>query len=67
MQKIFIVHSDSDPGIADKGGYTRVNEFMGETGFIISINPQKVASGDEDIRGRWLVVADNGKGEGRSL
>ena len=67
MQRIFIVHSDYSPSSDDKGSYERVNNFIGETGFIVSVNTQSVASGDDDIRGRWLVVADNGKSNPNQL
>ena len=61
MQKIFIVHSDYRS--EDDGSYDKVNDFIGETGFIVGVYPQEVAEGGEGtyLRGRWLVVADDGK------
>lgn len=68
MQKIFIIHGDYSATPQDKGAYHLVNEFMGQNGFVVSVHPQSVDSGNgTEIRGRWLVVADNGVKEGVNL
>lgn len=59
MQKIFIIREDKRPE-DDDGNFSRVNDFMKDTGFIVSVTAQRV-SGDGN-RGRFLVVADDGKG-----
>jgi hypothetical protein len=60
MQRIFIVHENYNSD--DAGSYHRVNDFIGEIGFIVGVYPQEVAiGGDSYLRGHWLVVADNGK------
>ena len=56
MQKIFIVrdHRDQDS----------VHDFMGFTGFIVSVCPNVVSTGSTAGKsGNWLVVADDGKKE----
>ena len=63
MQKIFIV--TQEPGNQDENGnLSRVNEFIRDGGHIISVSAQDVAMGGQSPssqRGRWLVVADDGK------
>ena len=64
MQKIFIVKEDKYEDDED-GNFSRVNDFMGDTGFVVSVTPQYVARGGDaggGERGRWLVVADDGQG-----
>lgn len=53
MQKIYMVEYSSDT--------KKINEFMGATGKIISVTPQKV--GEEGTRGKFIIVADDGNGE----
>ena len=62
MQKIFIVIQEFKS--EDKNGnLSRVNEFIRDGGHIISVTHQHVAVGAESTiqRGRWLVVADDGR------
>ena len=74
MQKIFIVKEVCN-AIDENGNYSRVNEFIGNTGTIISVTAFEMASsaGGEShqnnnrISGRCLVVADDGKGQDVSL
>lgn len=69
MQKIFIVW-DTRITEPDEGNFQRVNDFMGNTGFVVSVSAQNVHGGTGDnsgFRGRWLVVADDGKGENQKL
>ena len=70
MQKIFIVTSNvNNDHLKEKfqdlaGHFSLVNKFIKDSGTIVSVTPQNV-SADEDsgnLRGRWLVVADDGKG-----
>lgn len=64
MQRIFIVKEDKYKEDED-GNFSRVNDFMKDTGFVVSVTPQNVSRGGDaggDSRGRWLVVADDGKG-----
>ena len=66
MQKIFIVKEDKYEDDED-GNFSRVNDFMGDTGFVVSVTPQYVSRGGGTggaERGRWLVVADDGQGSG---
>jgi len=60
MQKIFVIVEDRYPSDED-GNYHKVNEFIKDKGTVISVTAQEVA-GDNGNRGRWLVVADDGKG-----
>lgn len=62
MQKIFIVNSDTWGDSDEDGNFEIVNEFIEESGVIISVTPQSMG-GDSTSRGRWLVVADDGKSE----
>ena len=66
MQKIFIITSELDDDPGHDGNSGNVNIFMGEDGKIISVTPQSMG-GDNENRGRWLVVADDGKGENIKL
>jgi hypothetical protein len=70
MQKIFIVW-DVRITENDEGNFQRVNDFMGKTGFVVSVTEQQVSAGQTEnsdgFRGRWLVVADDGKGEHQTL
>ena len=61
MQKIFIIIQDVKETSED-GNFLKVNEFIGDTGKVISVTAQNVSSGPEGTgyRGRWLVVADDG-------
>jgi hypothetical protein len=67
MQKIFIVHSDYNCSETEGGSFHLVNAFIGKSGFIVSVNPQEVRSSKDDMRGRWLIVADDGLGEQKTL
>jgi hypothetical protein len=67
MQKIFIVHGDYLASPSDKGSFHLVNDFIGMTGLIISVTPQTVYGAKDEIRGRWLVVADDGLGQHKTL
>ena len=58
MQKIFIVGQEPISR-NEKGNNFHVNEFIGAKGKIISVTTQHVSGNDQ--RGRWLVVADDGK------
>jgi len=67
MQKIFIITQNTIPfnnkdESAEKyyGNFSRVNEFIGEKGKIISVTPQHTSNTTGQM-GRWVVVADNGK------
>ena len=58
MQKIFIVRDNVD----------EVNEFIKDSGKIISVTSQYVSAGTPQnrssegiIKGKWIVVAENGK------
>ena len=56
MEKLFIV-KESGEEIA------RVEAFIGESGRVVSITPGHVSTATSTrAGGRWLVVADNGKG-----
>ena len=51
MQKTFFIEYSGDTG--------NINTFMGKTGKIISVTPQKV--GGDGGRGKMFIVADNGE------
>ncbi len=57
MQKLFIIRETGNE-------IERVESFIGETGKIISVTPNVVATSSSSRQsGRWLVVADDGKSE----
>lgn len=60
MQKIFIVDDSLYESTSYNGNFAHVNKFIGKSGSILNVYPQKVGVGSE-ARGKWLVVADNGK------
>ena len=62
MQKVFIICSELDPDVDSIGNFEIVNEFMDNSGSIISVHPGHMG-GESESRGRWLVVADDGKGD----
>ena len=74
MQKIFIVKEVCNAR-NDNGNFSQVNEFIGNTGTIISVTAFGIASSsggeshqnNDRISGRCLVVADDGKGQDVSL
>ena len=74
MQKIFIVR-ESDGPKDEQGNFSRVNDFIGNTGTIISATPFGITTthtantGARSARnaGRILVVADDGRGQSVNL
>ena len=74
MQKIFIIKEVCNPR-DDVGNFSKVNEFIGKTGTIISVTAFGITSSvggetnanNDRIAGRCLVVADDGKGQDVSL
>ena len=52
MQKIFLIRFEGDT--------KEVNDFIGDNGIIISVNPQNVGA-EGPNKGNFLIVADNGK------
>lgn len=57
MQKLFIVESEQ--------GVKEVNQWIGDTGFIVSVTAQFVSAGTPEnysfggkIEGKWLIVAE---------
>jgi len=74
MQRIFIVKEVINAR-DESGNFSKVNEFIGNTGTIVSVTAFGMTSsvgGDSNanndrIAGRCLVVADDGKEENVSL
>lgn len=74
MQKVFIV-KEAISSRNENGNYSKVNEFIGGKGHIVSVTRFGIASSsggqcsmnNDRIAGRVLVVADDGKGENINL
>jgi len=57
MQRLFIIKESG-------GEISQVENFIGKTGKIVSVTAQHVSTAvSSRAAGRWLVVADDGKGE----
>ena len=61
MQKIFII-KDTHTEKNESGNFGEINAFIGKTGKILTVTAQNVAGSKEQAyRGRFLIVADDGK------